>query len=77
MLKKFCTVKEASKYTTIAVKTLYEWCATGKIPSIKIGRRILFDLADIDSLMANLKRGTGEAERTAQKILGEVRGNGV
>ncbi|MBI5184757.1 MAG: helix-turn-helix domain-containing protein [Nitrospinae bacterium] len=75
--KRYCDIKEVSGYTSLPVKTLYEWASLGRIPSIKIGRRVLFDLNDIDTLMASLKRIPGEADRTANKILGGVRGNGV
>ena len=77
MEKRYISIKEVSAYTSLPIKTLYEWAGLGRIPSIKIGRRVLFDLNDIDTLMAGLKRITGEAERTANKILGEVRGDGV
>lgn len=77
MEKRYVSIKEVSAYTSLPIKTLYEWAGLGRIPSIKIGRRVLFDLNDIDTLMAGLKRIPGEAERTANKILGEVRGDGV
>ncbi|MBZ0109905.1 MAG: helix-turn-helix domain-containing protein [Candidatus Scalindua rubra] len=37
---------------------LYEWAATGRIPSVKIGRRVLFDLHDIDKIMDSFKRSS-------------------
>lgn len=77
MNQRYCDIKQVSEYTSLPVKTLYEWASLGRIPSIKLGRRVIFDLNDIDDLMASLKRGTGEAERTANKILGEVHGHGV
>lgn len=75
MTKRYCSIKEVAEYMSLQAKTLYEWASLGRIPSIKIGRRVLFDLNDIDSLMASLKRGTGEADRTANKILGEIHGD--
>ena len=77
MEKRYVSIKEVSAYTSLPIKTLYEWAGLGRIPSIKIGRRVLFDLNDIDALMAGLKRVPGEAERTANKILSVVRGDGV
>jgi hypothetical protein len=32
---------------------LYEWSGTGRIPSIKMGRRVLIDLEDMDKIMAS------------------------
>ena len=58
MKKRYVSIKEISEYTSLPVKTLYEWASLGRIPSIKLGRRVLFDLNDIDSFMSSLKRDT-------------------
>ncbi|MCQ3916397.1 MAG: hypothetical protein DPW20_03255 [Candidatus Brocadia sp.] len=58
-MKRYANIKEVSEYTSLPVKTLYEWASLGRIPSIKLGRRVLFDLNDIDNFMASLKRDTG------------------
>ena len=75
MNKRYCSIKEISEYTSLPVKTLYEWASIGKIPSIKIGRRILFDLFDIDETFASLKNTTGQCEKSAKKIIREIEGN--
>ena len=51
--------------------TLYEWVAQRRIPSIKIGRRVLFDLREIDKLMSKLKRCEKSFNETAGRIVGE------
>jgi excisionase family DNA binding protein len=56
MTKRYLSIKEVSEYTSIPVKTLYEWASQGRIPSIKMGSRVLFDLANIDKVMARNKR---------------------
>jgi len=73
--KRYANVKEVSNYTSLPVKTLYEWSAQGKIPSIKMGRRVLFDLYDIDRVMAGLKRPCHQQEKTADKIIGDLHAN--
>ncbi|OHB72359.1 MAG: hypothetical protein A2W17_00635 [Planctomycetes bacterium RBG_16_41_13] len=73
MEKRYANIKEVSQYTSLPVKTLYEWASIGRIPSIKLGRRVLFDLEDIDRLLASLKRNTGQCDRMANKILDDVR----
>jgi len=73
MEKRYVNIKEVSAYTSLPVKTLYEWASIGRIPSIKLGRRVLFDLEDIDRLLASLKRDTGQCDRMANKILDDVR----
>ena len=72
MKKRYVNIKEVSEYTSLPVKTLYDWASQGKIPSIKYGRRVLFDLEDIDRLMSNLKRNTKQHEQTVNKIVGDV-----
>ncbi len=68
--KRYVDIKSASRYTSLPVSTLYEWSGTGRIPSIKIGRRLLYDLSDIDQLMASLKRASKLCEETVNNIVG-------
>ncbi|MEE9509092.1 MAG: helix-turn-helix domain-containing protein [Candidatus Bathyarchaeia archaeon] len=75
--QRYINIKETSVYTSIPIKTLYEWASIGRIPSIKIGRRVLFDLNDIDNIMGNLKRPYRQHEKTANKIIGDLHGNGI
>ncbi len=77
MTKRYANIKEVSEYTSLPVKTLYEWASIGKIPSIKLGRRVLFDLQDIDQIMANLKRSYLQHEKTANKIIGDALDNRI
>ncbi len=71
MTKRYANIKEVSEYTSIPVKTLYEWASIGRIPSIKIGSRVLFDLNDIDKVMVSLKRPYNQYEKTANKIIAD------
>ena len=73
--KRYANIKEVSEYTSLPVSTLYEWAGTGLIPSIKIKRRVLFDLHDIDKIMASLKRSSNQCEKTANKIIGDMHDN--
>ena len=69
--------KTVARYTSLAESTIYEWAGQGKIPSIKIGRRLIFDLEDIDRLMASLKRTNNQEENTVNKIVVGVHGNDI
>ena len=71
--ERYVDIKTVSKYTSLPVSTLYEWSATGRIPSIKIGRRRLYDLVDIDRLMARLKRTSNQYEKSTNKIIADIR----
>ena len=71
MNKRYCSIKEVSEYTSLPITTLYEWAAQRRIASIKIGRRVLFDIQDIDNLMAKLKRQGNGIQQTVHKFIGE------
>ena len=73
MEKRYANIKEVSEYTSLPVKTLYEWANMGRVPSIKAGRRVLFDLNDIDSFMSSLKRDTGTVIKIVNKVMENVR----
>ena len=73
--KRYVNIKVVSGYTSLPTATLYEWASQGKIPSIKIGRRVLFDLQDIDKMMESMKRTCNKEEKIANKILGGIHGN--
>ncbi len=77
MIKRYVNIKEVAVYTSLPVKTLYEWASLGKIPSIKIGRRVLFDLNEIDVVMGSLKRPYLQHEKTVNKIIGDLHGNAI
>jgi excisionase family DNA binding protein len=77
MTKRYANIKEVSEYTSLPVKTLYEWASVGRVPSIKLGRRVLFDLHDIDKTMASLKRPYLQHEKTANKIIGDALDNRI
>ncbi len=73
--QRYVNIKEVSEYTSLPVKSLYELASLGKVPSIKMGRRVLFDLEEIDELMESLKRTCNKEEEIVNKILGGVHGN--
>ncbi len=73
--EQYVDAKTVSIYTSLAESTIYEWAGQGKIPSIKLGRRVLFDLDDIDKMMQSMKRTYNKEEEIANKILGDIHGN--
>lgn len=75
--ERYVDIKAVSRYTSLPESTLYEWAGTGRIPSIKIGRRVLFDLHDIDKVMASLKRTNNQEEKIVNKIVEGVHGKGI
>ena len=75
--KRYVSIKEVSEYTSLSVKALYEWAGTGRIPSIKLGRRVLFDLHDIDQALASLKRTNNQEEKIVNKITGNLHDSNI
>ena len=75
--ERYVDIKATSRYTSLPVKTLYEWAGTGRIPSVKIGRRVLFDLHDIDKMMDSFKRSSNQYEMTVNKIIGDLHDKGI
>jgi excisionase family DNA binding protein len=76
-MKRYAGVKEVAEYTSLSPNTIYEWSAHGRIPSIKYGRRALFDLQDIDKIMDSLKRTGSRVDTVANKILGDANANDI
>ena len=56
--KRLIGVEEAAYYLGIQRSTLYSWAERRKIPSVKMGARLLFDLQDLDQLIEASKRPT-------------------
>ena len=67
--RRYVNINEVSEYMSIPVKSLYELASQGRIPSIKLGRRVLFDLDDIDKMMQSMKRTCNKEEEIANKIV--------
>ncbi|HXK60929.1 MAG TPA: helix-turn-helix domain-containing protein [Acidobacteriota bacterium] len=55
-IERLLSAEETARYLGIKKGTLYVWARSGKIPSVKIGTRLLFDLRDLDELIERQKR---------------------
>jgi excisionase family DNA binding protein len=75
--ERYVDIKRVSRYTSLPIKTIYDWSNQGKFPCIKYGRRILFDIQDVDKAMANLKQPYLKYEETVNKIVGDLHDNGI
>ncbi len=54
--KRLISVEEAAKYLGVQKSTIYSWAWRRKIPSVKMGRRLLFDQEDLDRMIEAGKR---------------------
>ena len=53
--KRLIDVREASTYLGLAVGTLYNLVSMKQIPHVKLGRKLLFDLKDLDKWIEESK----------------------
>ncbi len=54
--KRLFSVEDAAKYLGVQKSTIYSWAWRRKIPSVKMGRRLLFDREDLDRVIEAGKR---------------------
>ncbi len=57
MENRLLSVEGSARYLGVRKSTIYSWAARRKIPSVKIGRRLLFDRKDLDDIIEERKRG--------------------
>jgi excisionase family DNA binding protein len=51
-------VQAAASYLAVSVSTLYGWVWQRRVPFVKCGRALRFDLADLDSFISANKTST-------------------
>ncbi len=49
--KRLISVEDAARYFGVQKSTIYSWAWRRKIPSVKMGRRLLFDREDLDQMI--------------------------
>ncbi len=54
--KRLISVEDAAKYLGVQKSTMYSWAWRRKIPSVKMGRRLLFDREDLEKMIEAGKR---------------------
>lgn len=53
--KRLLDVKAAADYLSISRAKLYQWVDAGKIPSVRIDSRRLFDILELNEFVEQLK----------------------
>lgn len=53
--RRLLSIKEMAIYTGLSIHTLYHWVNQGKIPFVKVGKNIKFDIYDIDKFIEERK----------------------
>ena len=76
-MTRYVNAKALSKYTSLPVQTIYDLVHKGEIPCSRIGRRMLFDLREIDKIMDLNKHYADQYETTPVEIVGGVTGDSL
>lgn len=63
--KKLVKIEELASYLDTPVATLYTWTHQRKIPHVKMGRSLRFDLVEIDQWIEQRKVARVEPRRLA------------
>ena len=56
MTSPFLLLTECADYARVAVSTIRHWITTGKLPSVRPGRRRMVRREDLDAFLAGLSR---------------------
>ncbi len=54
--KRLLSVGEAAQYLGVQERTIYSWASQETIPSVHIGRRLLFHQEELDRMIEACKR---------------------
>jgi excisionase family DNA binding protein len=49
--RRLLTVKQAAQYLAVSISTLYGWVWQQRIPFVKLGRALRFDLAELEQFI--------------------------
>ncbi len=69
-LRRLITAKEASQYLSLSTETVYRMAASKKLPYLKIGDRVLFDIKSLDQWVE--KHLIREKEWKRQELKSEI-----
>ncbi len=66
--KRLLTVKECAKYVGSTAWTIYSWVAKKKIPYVKLGKNVRFDVLELDNWIneKSIKYKQSTTERLAR-----------
>lgn len=59
LLQRYLSRAASARYLTISERKLDALVASHQIPAIRIGRRVLFDLVDLDAFASMAKESAG------------------
>ena len=54
-MKRFVGVEEIAEYLDVSINTIYSWVWLKKIPHVKMGKLVKFDLQEIETWLKEKK----------------------
>lgn len=75
-MARYATTAESAAYLRVSERTLYRWRSAGVVPSTRIRGRVLFDLDELDAVVAegaDLRPAARAAEEYAAAAKAEAR----
>ncbi len=63
LLSPLLTAKQVATLLGVSEKSVYRWSELGALPSVRLGRAVRFDPAEVQAFIDAGRRGGGEAQR--------------
>jgi excisionase family DNA binding protein len=63
----FLLLPEVAEYTRVPISTVRHWIATGKLTSVRVGKRRLVRLSDLEAFVAPLAEQPAEPQPPSSK----------
>jgi len=71
---RYISVKDASKLTSLSRVALYNQCASGKLPHVRVGARICIKLSDLEQFMNMRQVSIEDIDRMVNDAIAEICG---
>jgi len=68
MNKRLLNIGETAKYLNVSVNTIYSWVCQRRIPFVKLGRRLLFDIEDLDRWIESQKINSEDTKSVPNRL---------
>lgn len=69
MERRFLSIKDAAKYTSLSQRLLYQIVARREIRSFRKGKRIVLDIDDLDAFIREGVQEARDWDEEARKVL--------
>jgi len=71
-ITRLMTPAAAAKYLAICERTLFELTKTHRLPAVRIGRAVRYDIADLDAFITAAKTGATPIGQILPSVLADI-----